>query len=352
MINDAPALVAFRVALGAAIARHLQRSPTPALDFVVSAVGGVAIGLAAGWLEVRVAAQLDDRPLVDPAVAAVPLRRLRAAEEAHVSGVLAAVAAGLYLGWFAARVLQRRHAPERRRVLGGARLRPQRAAVPAARPAVPGDRRRRRAPATPSARCCSTAPGDRGGRGRDPAASPSFLPFTRHRRRLARAARDRLERHARRDLARRRAVGARRPSPASRRSSVRDGRRDPRHARRPGPHAARAAARSCGSRATARGPPTRRSRGWRPRSPRSTGSTSSRTRARRRGAAAPHARALPRALPRLPGRARRRRAGRRRRRARDAPPLLRPAPRADRRRARARCSACATRAGCAPTSSA
>ena len=63
-----------------------------------------------------------------------------------------------------------------------------------------------------------------------------------HGRRLARAARDRLERHARRDLARRRAVGARdRRRPPD--DPVRDVRRDPRHARRPGPDAARAAAR-------------------------------------------------------------------------------------------------------------
>ena len=51
MINDASALVAFRVALAAAIAGSFSAADA-ALDFVVSAVGGVAIGLAAGWVVV------------------------------------------------------------------------------------------------------------------------------------------------------------------------------------------------------------------------------------------------------------------------------------------------------------
>ena len=59
-------------------------------------------------------------------------------------------------------------------------------------------------------------------------------------------------------------------------------RRDPRHAARPGPDAAAAAARARSCRARTRGRPTRRSRGWRPRRRRSTGSTSSRRRAPRR----------------------------------------------------------------------
>jgi monovalent cation/hydrogen antiporter len=99
MINDASALVAFRVALGAAIAGSFSVADA-ALDFVVSAVAGVAIGLAAGWVEVKVLRKLNDRPLAILLSLLFPYAAYVAAEEAHVSGVLAAVTCGLYLGWF------------------------------------------------------------------------------------------------------------------------------------------------------------------------------------------------------------------------------------------------------------
>jgi monovalent cation/hydrogen antiporter len=100
MINDATALVAFRVALGAAIAGSFSVADA-ALDFVVSAIAGVAIGLAAGWVQISVLRKLDDRPLSILLTLLFPYAAYIAAEEAHVSGVLAAVVCGLYLGWFA-----------------------------------------------------------------------------------------------------------------------------------------------------------------------------------------------------------------------------------------------------------
>ena len=91
--------MAFRVALGAAVAGSFSVADA-ALDFVVSAVAGVAIGLAAGWIEVKVLRKLDDRPLSILLSLLFPYAAYVAAEEAHVSGVLAAVVCGLYLGWF------------------------------------------------------------------------------------------------------------------------------------------------------------------------------------------------------------------------------------------------------------
>jgi CPA1 family monovalent cation:H+ antiporter len=99
MVNDATALVAFRVALGAAIAGSFSLVDAAA-DFVVSAVAGVAIGLAAGWVEVHVLRKLEDRPLSILLSLLFPYAAYVAAEEVHVSGVLAAVVCGLYLGWF------------------------------------------------------------------------------------------------------------------------------------------------------------------------------------------------------------------------------------------------------------
>jgi monovalent cation/hydrogen antiporter len=100
MVNDATALVAFRVALGAAIAGSFSVAHAGA-DFVVSAAAGIAIGLAAGWIEVHVLRKLDDRPLSILLSLLFPYAAYVIAEEAHVSGVLAAVVCGLYLGWFA-----------------------------------------------------------------------------------------------------------------------------------------------------------------------------------------------------------------------------------------------------------
>src|SRR4051794_12632691 len=99
MINDASALVAFRVALGAAMAGSFSVAHA-GLDFVVSTVAGVAIGLGAGWVEVRVLRRLDDRPLAILLSLLFPYASYVTAEVAGVSGVLAAVACGLYLGWF------------------------------------------------------------------------------------------------------------------------------------------------------------------------------------------------------------------------------------------------------------
>jgi monovalent cation/hydrogen antiporter len=99
MVNDATALVAFRVALAAAVTGTFSAGDA-ALDFVASAVGGATIGLAAGWLQRRILRKLDDRPLVILLTLLFPYAAYVAAEEAGVSGVLAAVLCGLYLGWF------------------------------------------------------------------------------------------------------------------------------------------------------------------------------------------------------------------------------------------------------------
>jgi len=99
MINDATALVAFRVGLGAAVAGTFSAGEA-AVEFVLSAAGGIAIGLAAGWLERRVVRRLEDRPLAILMTLLFPYAAYVVAEQAGVSGVLAAVVSGLYLGWY------------------------------------------------------------------------------------------------------------------------------------------------------------------------------------------------------------------------------------------------------------
>jgi monovalent cation/hydrogen antiporter len=97
LVNDGTALVAYRVAV-------LAVGGTFSIweagwEFVSGAVVGVAIGLAVGWVISEIRRRLDDVlveitiSLLTGYAAYVP------AEALHVSGVLAAVTAGIVLGW-------------------------------------------------------------------------------------------------------------------------------------------------------------------------------------------------------------------------------------------------------------
>jgi monovalent cation/hydrogen antiporter len=100
LVNDATALVAYRIAVGAVIGGSFVAWEA-GLRFMASAAGGVAIGLVVGWLVAEVRRRLEDPPieiflsLVTGYVAYLP------AEWVGVSGVLAAVTAGLFVGWLA-----------------------------------------------------------------------------------------------------------------------------------------------------------------------------------------------------------------------------------------------------------
>jgi Na+/H+ antiporter len=98
LVNDATALVAYRVAVMAAVSGSFVAWQA-GLRFVVGASGGVAIGLAVGWLVAEVRRRLDD-PVVEIVVSvATGYAAYLPAEQFGVSGVLAAVTAGLYVGW-------------------------------------------------------------------------------------------------------------------------------------------------------------------------------------------------------------------------------------------------------------
>ena len=98
MINDATALVAFRVAVAAAVTGTFHPGEA-AVDFLAAAAGGIAIGLAAGWIDVRIQRPLADVPLSIFLTVGLPYGAYILAEEAGVSGVLAAVISGISFGW-------------------------------------------------------------------------------------------------------------------------------------------------------------------------------------------------------------------------------------------------------------
>jgi Na+/H+ antiporter len=99
MINDGTALVAYRVALVAAIEGTFSAGDA-ALEFVVSAAGGVAAGLVLGWLGVYVVRRQADASLsIFLTVITAYASYVIAEELLHVSGVLAAVVSGIVGGW-------------------------------------------------------------------------------------------------------------------------------------------------------------------------------------------------------------------------------------------------------------
>jgi Na+/H+ antiporter len=103
LVNDATALVAYRLALAAVVTGSFILWEA-GLRFVVGAIGGVAIGLAVGWLIAEGRRRLDD-PVTEIILSVVTgYAAYLPAERLGVSGVLAAVTAGLYVGWHAPRI--------------------------------------------------------------------------------------------------------------------------------------------------------------------------------------------------------------------------------------------------------
>jgi Na+/H+ antiporter len=102
LVNDASALVVLRVAV-AAVGAGAFSVPDAAVQFGVVAVGGIALGLAGGWLAIRLHNWLDRRDLADAKLTITitlltPFAVYLPAEHLHVSGVLAVVTAGLWVG--------------------------------------------------------------------------------------------------------------------------------------------------------------------------------------------------------------------------------------------------------------
>src|SRR3954468_21348467 len=97
LVNDGTGLTAYKLAI-AAVGGSAGSAPGIGAKFVAVSVGGIAIGLAAGWVFAHLRRIVTDPSLdvtlsvITPFVAYVP------AEEVGVSGVLATVAAGLYVG--------------------------------------------------------------------------------------------------------------------------------------------------------------------------------------------------------------------------------------------------------------
>jgi monovalent cation/hydrogen antiporter len=112
LVNDATALVGYQMAVAAAMTGEF--SPGQALiRFPWAVVGGVAIGLAVGRLAVGVLPRLSDPPVEVTVSLLIPFGAYLPAEAVGASGVLAVVAAGLYIGRYSAEAI-----PAESRMLG------------------------------------------------------------------------------------------------------------------------------------------------------------------------------------------------------------------------------------------
>src|SRR5205814_3768017 len=97
LVNDATALVIFRVAVAAAIGQTLSVAGIVG-NAVLASVGGVAIGAVGGILLAKIHRKITN-PLLDNSVSLIaPFVVYAPAEAIHASGVVAVVVAGLFLG--------------------------------------------------------------------------------------------------------------------------------------------------------------------------------------------------------------------------------------------------------------
>jgi Na+/H+ antiporter len=98
LINDATGLIAYKFAVAAVVSGSFSLYEALG-DFVLGVVAGVAIGLAVGYVIAELRKRLDDAPTETAISLLTPYFAYLPAEALGVSAVLAAVTAGLYLGW-------------------------------------------------------------------------------------------------------------------------------------------------------------------------------------------------------------------------------------------------------------
>jgi len=97
LLNDATALVALNAAIAAIVS--VVNPATVALDFGLAVVGGLAVGLAVGFIVSSIRRFLRSAVLDTSLTLVTPFLAFLLAQFIHGSGVLAVVIAGLYLGF-------------------------------------------------------------------------------------------------------------------------------------------------------------------------------------------------------------------------------------------------------------
>ena len=102
LVNDASGLVLYKFAVAAVLTGMFSLAEA-SVQFALVAAGGIALGMVMAWVFVQLHRHIGD-PFIEVLVSmSIPYAAYIAAESVHLSGVLAVVAAGLFRG---------RHAPK------------------------------------------------------------------------------------------------------------------------------------------------------------------------------------------------------------------------------------------------
>ena len=105
LVNDATALTTYRLAVAAVGVSGAFDLGGAAVSFVTVALGGAIVGLFVGWVAAWLLSLLEDPPVEVLISLLFPFAAYLPAERLGVSGVLATVAAGLFVGYRSPRVM-------------------------------------------------------------------------------------------------------------------------------------------------------------------------------------------------------------------------------------------------------
>ena len=106
LLNDGTAIVVYNLVVASAVASLAATAgqtesvslPLAVIEFLKVSIGGAAVGFGLGWLAYWVVDRVDDYLIETTVTTIVAFGSYLVAEELHVSGVLAVVAAGLLVG--------------------------------------------------------------------------------------------------------------------------------------------------------------------------------------------------------------------------------------------------------------
>lgn len=100
LLNDASALVLYKFAVAGVVIGGFSLADVT-MHFFVDSAAGILFGLAVGWLLIHLTRRLDDSVISIAASLLIPFVTYVVAERLGISGVLAVVASGLLVGWYA-----------------------------------------------------------------------------------------------------------------------------------------------------------------------------------------------------------------------------------------------------------
>jgi CPA1 family monovalent cation:H+ antiporter len=98
LVNDATGLLALEFGIALLVKGHSPTWEAGLWRMVWLTAGGIGLGMAVGWIIRRVELLMNDGPIEMTLILITPYAAYFAAEEVKVSGVLAVVTCGLYLG--------------------------------------------------------------------------------------------------------------------------------------------------------------------------------------------------------------------------------------------------------------